>query len=183
VKALREVDTDLAREVIAMDDEVDRFSLYVIRQLKAAVEDEEIIKEIGLSTGRDCLGYRLMTKTVERTADHAVKIAENVSVLKSPLETELLERIESMSHSAISVFNEAIETLFEEDFRLADKTIQKAKRVASLRTDLMKTILKRTDIEGASSLSLIVESITRVAEYSSDIAEIVLNLNIRQVLP
>ena len=47
----------------------------------------------------------------------------------------------------------------------------------------MKHILKRTDVEEVSSLSLIVESVTRVAEYASDIAEIVLNLNIVQNLP
>ena len=63
------LDRKMVQEVIAMDDEVDRFSLYTIRQLKAAVEDDNIIKEIGLKTRRDCLGYRLITKSVERTAD------------------------------------------------------------------------------------------------------------------
>ena len=180
--ALKKLDGELARDVIAMDDEVDRFGLYIIRQLKAAVQDEKIIKEIGLSSGRDCLGYRLTTKAVERTADHAVVIAENVLMLKRPLETELFEQIDSMSASAISVFNEAIESLFKRDFQLANNTVQKAKQVALSEKELVKPILKRTDVGEVSSLSLIIESIRRAAEYASDIAEIVLNLTVHQII-
>jgi len=182
IKALKELNRELAQEVIAMDDEVDRFSLYIIRQLKAAVEDERIIKEIGLTARRDCLGYRLITKIVERTADHAVEIAENVLMLKKPLETELYEQIEAMSVSATTIFDEAMETLFKKDFQLANNIVQKAKQAASLRKELMKTILKRTDIGEVSCLSLIIESITRAVQYASDIAEIVLNLNVNQIL-
>ena len=180
--ALKDLDAELAREVIYMDDEVDRFSLYIIRQLKATVENPHTLKEIGLATARDCLGYRLITKSVERTADHAVQIAENVLTLKKPLESELFKQIESMSASAIAIFNETIDTLFTNNFQHANVNVQKAKQIAMRRTELMDSILERTDIEGTSHLSIIVESITRTAEYASDIAEVVLNLNIEQNL-
>ena len=62
--SLQKLDKNLAKETVAMDDEVDRFSFYIIRQLKAAVEDEKIIKEIGLSNRRDCIGFRLITKSL-----------------------------------------------------------------------------------------------------------------------
>jgi len=180
--ALKDLDAELAREVIYMDDEVDRFSLYIIRQLKATVGNPHTLKEIGLATARDCLGYRLITKSVERTADHAVQIAENVLTLKKPLDSELFKQIESMSASAIAIFNETIDTLFTNNFQRANVNVQKAKQIAMRRTELMDSILERTDIEGTSHLSIIVESITRTAEYASDIAEVVLNLNIEQNL-
>lgn len=180
--ALKDLDAELAREVIYMDDEVDRFSLYIIRQLKATVGNPNTLKEIGLATARDCLGYRLITKSVERTADHAVQIVENVLSLKKPLESELFEQIESMSVSAIAIFNETIDTLFTKNFQRANVNVQKAKQTAMRRTELMDLILERTDIEGTSHLSIIIESITRTAEYASDIAEVVLNLNIEQNL-
>ncbi len=179
---LKNLDAELAREVIYMDDEVDRFSLYIIRQLKATVGNPSALKEIGLATARDCLGYRLITKSVERTADHAVQIAENVLSLKKPLDPALLEQIESMSVSAITIFNTTIETLFTQNFQQANRNVQEAKETATRRTGLMKAILERTDIEDTSYLSIIVESITRTAEYASDIAEVVLNLNIEQNL-
>jgi phosphate uptake regulator len=182
ITALKELDEELARDIVAMDDEVDRFNLYIIRQLKAAVQNEKIIKEIGLSTGRDCLGYRLITKAVERTADHAIKIAENVSTLKKPLGAKLIEQIHSMGLSAISAFNDAIESLFKRDFQLADNVVQKAKQVALLEKELVKSISKKAEVEEVSSLRLIIESIRRTAEYASDIAEIVLNMTIDHVI-
>ena len=53
-----------------------------MRLLKLAVSNARVVKEIGLNSPRDCLGYRLIAKSVERTADHATKIAENVLLLK-----------------------------------------------------------------------------------------------------
>lgn len=81
LRVLRESDEKLAQDVIALDDEVDRFSLYVIRQLKMAVQNERILREIGLSNPRDCLGYRIIVKFVERIADHATYIGESVTYI------------------------------------------------------------------------------------------------------
>ena len=75
IQALKNLDKKLAQEVIQLDDEVDRFSLYIIRQLKVAVQNGKILKDIGLSGPRDCLGYRVIVKFVERIADHAARIA------------------------------------------------------------------------------------------------------------
>jgi len=181
--ALRVRDTELAREVHYMDDEVDRFSFYIIRQLKAAIEFPRILTEIGVTTRRDCLGYRLITKAVERTADHAVKIADNVLTLKQPVEPAAFQPIEAVSTTAIALFNGAIQALHRQDFHGANTIVHDAKQAAALRNELMERFLKRTDVEEVASLSLIIESVTRVAEYASDIAEIVLNLNITQNLP
>ncbi len=67
------------------------------RQLRAAMQNPRISKEIGLASSKDCLGYRLVTKSVERTADHAVNIAENVLTLKHKSGQGCLGKIESMS--------------------------------------------------------------------------------------
>jgi phosphate uptake regulator len=56
--AMAENDHELARTIIKTDDEVDRFSFYIIRQLKYAVGDNRVVKEIGLRTARDCLDRR-----------------------------------------------------------------------------------------------------------------------------
>ena len=182
VEALKEGDMELAQEVIDMDAEVDRFGLYIIRQLKAAINDQRIIKEIGLNNARDCLGYRLITKTVERTADHAVEVAEKVMILVRPLASELIEKIEKMSLSAILVFEEAVETLFKRDFSAANNVVQKAKELTLLKKETMELALKLQNLEENLSIRLIIESITRAIEYASDIAEIVMNLNIEDVL-
>lgn len=179
--ALRELDHQLARAVIDTDTEVDRFNLYIIRQLKLAISNPRIIMEIGLSSARDCLGYRLITKSVERTADHAVSIAENVLLLKKRINEEILRKIENMSTLAISVFEDAIDSLFKHDFNLAENIINKTKEIAKLEKEAVLSSQKMV-IEEIASLRLLIESVRRTAEYASDIAEIVLNLNIESVL-
>jgi phosphate uptake regulator len=180
--ALRELDKESAEDVIDRDDEVDRFNLYIIRQLKAAVGDSNVLKGIGLSSERECLAYRLIAKFVERTADHAVEIARNINILKHPLDRELFGKFESAGLSAIAVFEESIESLFKQDFRFAESVVQRAKCIASLRKELLSSVFAETHLEDVSSLTLMIESIARAAEYASDIAEIVLNLNVDQIV-
>ena len=82
IAALKKLDYPSAKAVIETDREVNRFSLYIVRLLKLAVSNQRIVKEIGLTSQKDCLGYRLIAKSVERTADHATKMAENTLLLK-----------------------------------------------------------------------------------------------------
>ncbi|MGF3522864.1 MAG: PhoU domain-containing protein, partial [Candidatus Bathyarchaeia archaeon] len=81
IAALKNLDYLTAKAVIETDREVNRFGLYIIRLLKMAISNPRIIKEVGLDNPRNCLGYRLIAKAVERTADHATKISENVLLL------------------------------------------------------------------------------------------------------
>ena len=173
-------DSLLAKEVISNDNEVDRFDLYVTRLLKTAIQNPRISKDLGITSTKDCLGYRLVTKSVERTADHAVNIAENVLALKSGLNEETLERIEKMSSIAIKMFDTSMESLFREDYNSADTIIESIKEICALEKDAVAS--SQFCVEDAASLRLIIESIRRTAEYSCDIAEIVLNLTVDSIL-
>lgn len=82
ILAMSENNLELAREVINTDDEVDRFGFYIIRQLKIAIQNEHMLKEMGFKNARDCLGYRLVVKNIERTGDHAVLIANDILEFK-----------------------------------------------------------------------------------------------------
>lgn len=181
ITALKGLDHLQAKEVITTDNEVDRFNLYIVRQLKTAIQNPRIIKEIGLQNARDCLGYRLVTKSVERTADHAANVAENVLAMKKRLEPETIEKLEKMSTVAISMFETAVEALFRQDYALAESIIEKTKGIISIEKEAVVSSQKM-DIEEAPYLRLIIESIRRTAEYASDIAEIVLNLTVESIL-
>jgi phosphate uptake regulator len=181
ITALKELDYQQAKEVINTDDEVDRFNLYVVRQLKTAIQNPRIIKDIGLETARDCLGYRLVTKLVERAADHAVAIAENVLVLKKGVESETLEKLEVMSNIAVSMFETALEALFRQDYALAESIAEKTNDVVNIEKQAV-ILSQKMEREDAAPLRLIIESIRRTAEYASDIAEVVLNLTVKSIL-
>jgi phosphate uptake regulator len=181
IVSLASLDHQLAKDVISTDNEVDRFHLYIIRQLKMALRNPKIMREIGLATPRDCLGYRLITKTVERTADHAANIAQNVLRLKNRTDADTLKKVQQMSALAISSFETAIEALFKRDFAMAENVIERSKGIAALETQAVLSS-KETEIGELANLRLLIESVRRTAEYASDIAEIVLNLTVDSVL-
>jgi len=182
MQALKDLSKELAREVISLDDEVDRFSLYIIRQLKAAVQSDRVLKDIGLANPRDCLGYRVIAKSVERIADHAVKIAENVLLMDEKFDDSVLRKIFDMSSFARSVFDDSVKSLYKKDYSLADNVVTQAKKIVSIENEAIGAFAKKEQAIKLSTLRMIMESIRRTAEYASDIAEIVLNLNVDQII-
>jgi phosphate uptake regulator len=181
ITTLKKSDYTAAKAVIETDREVNRFGLYIVRLLKIAISNPRIIKEIGLNNPKNCLGYRLIAKSVERTADHATKIAENVLLLKDPVNEELLERIDKMSSLAISMFENAMDALFKRDYNLAETVIEKINQIHKLEKEAVLSS-QNIKIEEIVNLRLLIESVRRTAEYASDISEVVLNLNVESVL-
>jgi phosphate uptake regulator len=181
LSALKKLDYSAAKSVIETDREVNRFGLYIVRLLKLAVSNPRIVKEIGLNSQRDCLGYRLIAKAVERTADHATKISENTLGLKEQVNAELAEKISMLSTLAISMFENSMDALFRRDFNLAESVIEKISQVHKLEKE---AVLSTQNIksEEVVNLRLVIESVRRTAEYASDISEVVLNLNVESVL-
>lgn len=182
VQALKNLDKNLAQEVIKLDDEVDRFSLYIIRQLKAAVQDEKILKDLGLANPRDCLGYRVIVKFVERIADHAANIAGNVLLMAGKPGDAVFQKILEVSSFAKTVFEDSIKSLFKKDYFMAEQVISKAKTITLMENTVLREIQPRIMQADVSNVRMIMESIRRTAEYASDIAEIVLNMNINQII-
>jgi phosphate uptake regulator len=181
ITALKNNDRQLAEFVKSTDYEVNRFHLYIIRQLKMAIRNPRIVTEIGLQHSNDCLGYRLITKMVERTADHATNIAKNVLRLNKQVNKEFVDAIQEMNKTAILSFETSIESLFKRDYELADDVIAKGNKIAELEKKALLAS-KETNIEEATNIRLVIESVRRIAEYSMDIAEIVLNMTVDSVI-
>ena len=179
--ALKNMDHPAAKAVIETDREVNRFGLYIVRLLKLAVSNPRVIKEIGLNNPRDCLGYRLIAKSIERTADHATKICENILLISDPINQSTLDKIDQMSVMATSMFESAIDALFKKNFNQAEMVIEKLSPIHKLEKEAILSS-QDTQIEEIAVLRLLIESVRRTAEYASDISEVVLNLNVESVL-
>ena len=182
VLSLKENNVELAEEVVKSDDEVDRFSFYIIRQLKIAIKNEYLLKEIGLEEPRNCLGYRLIAKSVERVADHAVIIAKDIIEMRQPLNEDIVEKISNMSYFALEVLDDSCLSMFTRDYEAADRAIEKARKIEEMEKAILRAVSKPRDVNELYRIKLITENIRRVAEYASDIAEIVLNMTVQQTL-
>lgn len=180
--SVQEENQDLAEEVINTDDEVDRFGFYIIRQLKIAIQNEHMLKEMGFKNARECLGYRLVVKNIERTGDHAVLIAKDLLEFKKGIKKEILSKLQEMNDFALSVLDDACLALFKEDYLQAEKTIEKTLDISKYEKKVRDSTKSLKNDEEIYRIRRMSENIRRIAEYASDIAEIVLNMNIEKVV-
>jgi len=178
ITALREKNISLANDVAQRDDEVDRLYFFVVRQLKMATQKRFIIEEIGLTSLRDCLGYRLVAKSIERIADHAARIAQTIPSMEyESIPDEIITPIMNMSMLSTETCQNAMKALYQLNIKKANQAIAEITRIIELEKKLIKLILEtKLHITTIIGLRLTLESIRRTAEYGADIAEIAINL-------
>ncbi len=184
--SLTELNYELAKEVIKSDDEVDRFSLYILRNLVIAAQNERILREIGLKSPADCLSYRVTVKSIERVADHSFGIAEKCLKAQEKISTDVYQKMEKMSNLSLATLNDAVEAFLRRDYVMADSVVDKAKSIHSFENDIIlllnsedKTIIHESV---KTNIKLILEDIRRIAEHASDIAEAAMNQTIDEVI-
>lgn len=183
--SLTELNHEMAETVIKSDDEVDRFSLYILRNLVIATQNERILQEIGLRKPSDCLSYRVAVKSIERIADHASGIADKCIAIKDKIDKVILQQIESMSKRSLALITDSVEAFLRRDYSLADSIVDKANDTRLVENEVLSHI---ENIESSSSgsetlnIKLILEDIRRTAEHASDIAEAAMNQTIRSVI-
>lgn len=182
ILATKENNVELAQEVINTDDEVDRFGFYIIRQLKIAIQNKHILKEMGFRNPRNCLGYRLVVKNIERVGDHAAFIAKDVLEYKKSIKKEIIDKIENMNEFSLSLLDDASLALFKEDYIEAENIIEKADSIVKYERKIRDASKSLKNEEEVYRIRRMTENIRRVSEYATDIAEIVLNMNIEKTL-
>ncbi|MHA1581595.1 MAG: phosphate signaling complex PhoU family protein, partial [Candidatus Baldrarchaeia archaeon] len=182
LKALKEFNKSLAQEINRRDDNVDRLYLFIVRQLKFAVRNITIVNKMGLRKPRDCLGYRLIVKSVERVADHAARIAKLISGFKSPLEKDILKLILEMGNKSLKIFEDSLKSFFELNIKLAHELIGEVAFVTRYEQKITEKTLsnEKLNIREITNIKLILESLRRIADYGADIAEIAINLAVEE---
>jgi phosphate uptake regulator len=179
IQALSSNDKELAAQVIKIDDEIDRFSLFIIRQLKWAVQHPPLLEKIGLTSPVECLGYRIITKSVERSADHACRVAQNALVFDRSLDSPLLKDINVLSQFSSRMMETALRAVHMNDYDLAESTLLEKEKVTGLESKLVERLLKeKMPADELAAVTLISESLRRIGEYATDVAEVVLNLSV-----
>ncbi len=172
--AFKESNVELAKEIIADDDEVDRFYFYIIRQLNIAIENEYLLADMGLLRPTHCLDYRLVVKSIERVADHATNIAQQVIESNVGIEQALIDSLINASDEAINIIDSACLALFKMDPVEAEESIVKAKE---FRIDVNLSSYRMSN-DSLYKARFIIDNIKRIVEYASDVGELVLNMTI-----
>ena len=180
IECFEELDFAHSDEVINMDDEVDRFGLYMRRNLVLAVGNERILHDMGLRKPSDCLGYRSVVTRIERIADHASLIAKRTKFLEEKIDGKLLNKVKNLSEKSLEVFENSITAVQNNDFEKGENVAEKVREVIEEEKQIMNKI-KDSD-KNSTVLRFVLEDLRRIAEYSGDIAEVAIDENIQNII-
>ena len=95
---------------------------------------------------------------------------------------EVLDELTKLSEFALEIFENAMESVFDEDYSEADEVLEMELRTRELEAEVLHKILKQALPDEIPALRLIIESISRTAEYGADIAETVLNMTVKDAV-
>ena len=172
VEALRAGDSDLAADVIERDDDVDRLWYMTARVFRAALRDPGAATDIGLSR-ETCFDYHSAARQLERVADHATKIAEVAGDIEG-VSDEVGEALDALHDGAANVVETAMDALLAADdddaLRLANDAMGAIDDIDG-RAREVDGLLRDRDPERAQRLGLVVDSLSRSADYGGNIAE------------
>lgn len=171
LKALETEDKRLAEKVIESDDEIDRLNWLVERQAHIVLRDIILCQKLGI-TLEDASNYKFIGRFLERIADHAVKIAQNVLLIDyQKIDKELYKNIMNASRISLDLLNMSLDAWLQNSLTLANETIESTKKL----TKVCNFIKINPNSEYLVEIGFIIESIRRTGEYSSDISEIIIN--------
>ncbi|RLI91728.1 MAG: hypothetical protein DRO95_03805 [Candidatus Altiarchaeales archaeon] len=149
------INENFLRSIIEMDDEIDKFYFLVLRQLSSKY-------------GADVTAWVQIVKSIERLSDHIENIAS--LLLKG-------EKIEYSRHyeSLIMLYGQVMLALRSQNPKIAEEVLS---GVEKFRIEERKSLEKSLEKYDDNKRSILInESLRRIGEYISDIAEGVINMH------
>jgi len=171
-------DKVLASSVLERDDEMDRFYFYAIRQLKQAISGKIKYVEIGLEKIENALDYRLLVKSLERIGDHASRIANISREIEKKNIRSIKNILESYSKDVIDIVEKTINIIREKNRDKAHQIINQVKELQDREKEIIRDHLWKAANNPItiSNIRMVLDSLRRIADYSSDISEVIINI-------
>jgi phosphate uptake regulator len=121
-----------------------------------------------------CFDYQSAARQLERIADHATKIAHLSLDVEEALPTDVTDALQDLHGDAAAVVDGAMEALFLDDSDDATRRANEAREsVQSIDSHArsIDELLRELDPTRAQLLGLVVDSLSRSADYGGNIAE------------
>lgn len=176
VEAMVDGNRDLAKDVVARDDEVDRLYWFMAKQRSMMSRDSVIARKMAVGL-TEASFYVAASKSLERIADHAARIAYSASELAGEkIPEKVTSEIREYSRSALTVLDRSVEALLKRDTKVANEVADECERLRQMRNAVIRQVMDQKG-KYAVPLALVVESLERTALYSADLSETAINLS------
>ena len=175
--ALKTQDTNLAKAVYALEDDVDHFAYLLLRLLRNAAVDSSLANQLSLDP-LDCLDFQTLVQRIEQTADQASNVARHIIMLgeNHQISPTVLDRIHSAGNKALALYDKAVGALSQKDIGCCDEVIGSQSQIEKLDQEIAYLAFDREkDTEIICASCSIRDSIRRIADYAVDICQITIN--------
>ena len=172
IEALIEDDDDLAEDVKQRDEDVDRLWYMVSRVFRTVLRNPTAATDIGFPR-ETVFDYQSSARQLERIADHAAKIAQFSKEL-GDVDDEVAAALTELHDDAADVIDTAMDALLEAD---SDRSTALAREATDSILDIdqharhIDELLRERDAHEAQLLGLVVDSLSRSADYGGNVAE------------
>jgi len=192
IGSLKDPTTELFENVIHSRNDVNRLGLYIVRQLKYGIE-RNLYRELGFSTPKEFLLYRIAVNDIENIGENAINIVNHIGTfqklidsealfIKNRLDEEVYAQLVSYFTLAQQQYEDAVKAVFKRDYKDAEKLISKRESIVAMENELMMLISsKKFDPNVVSILRLIFDSTRRIMDYSRNMAELTLNRTVEDL--
>lgn len=172
VNALVDGDVQLAKSVVARDDEGNRLYFLLVRILRTIVQNPSLSEKL-VVTPIECLDYRLVASLVEAIGDECVRVAHKTIELKgTKLHDDLRKLLVDFHLSSFEAHENSLNAFLSGDIALAES-------VRRMREKMEKTFSSIEKIARAQSLDVVPQVLAvasflrQIYEHGVDIADLV----------
>ncbi|MFQ5892221.1 MAG: PhoU domain-containing protein [Candidatus Methanofastidiosia archaeon] len=171
IKALCERDSELAKDVVLRDLEVDKLYYLVVRQLRTATMNVSFAERVKVNP-LECLDYRIIAKNIEEIGDAAESIAKSILEL-SEVSEDIVGEIRGFSEVAHLTHRKAIQALYRNDVKEAYKIVKEKGILDEMKRKLDRMIFSQ-DAKSAILLKNISDNVGTIFQKGIDIAYFVI---------
>ncbi len=177
LKAMKTWNLELARSVVALEEDVDQFMFYSLRLIRSAAIDPALANHLNLDM-LDCLDYQTLVDLIERVADNVHNVAYSmvqIEEYKDAVPTRLWDKLTKTTEASINAYETAIEVYRQRSVEDCDMIIDEQYKLSQL----ARSITPFPDITVGDPffypLFVIRDSVMRIGDYASDIAELTID--------
>jgi phosphate uptake regulator len=165
-------DTQLAKSVMARDDEGNRLYFLLVRILRTIIQNPGLSEKLGISP-IECLDYRLAASLVEAIGDECVRVALKVIELREiKLSEDLKKAFMGFHASCFEAHEKALKAFFTGDMALAEDVRDARARIEQEFTCIEK-VAKKQSLDVVPQILAVASFLRQIYEHSVDIADLV----------
>ncbi|HEY4675268.1 MAG TPA: phosphate uptake regulator PhoU [Candidatus Bathyarchaeia archaeon] len=172
VNSFLDGDLQLAKSIVARDDESNRLYFLLVRILRTIVQNPSLSEKLGVSP-IDCLDYRLAASLVEAIGDECVRIALKTTELESVKLTNDLKKLFANLHMACFEAHEnALKAFLEGDIALADVVRNAREKIEKTFSGIEK-VARAQSFEVVAQILAVASFLRQIYEHGVDISDLV----------